>query len=248
MKRVIFFLGIIILWEVVYRANIWPDFMFPSLIKVSIATIKGIADGTYSIAFLYSIKRLLIGYIIALTSGLAIGIAISKSKTLDDTFGMLILSLQSVPSVVWLPLALLWFSMGETAIIFVVVIGGIWNMTINTISGIRNVDPVLIKSGRNLGYKGIRLFTHIVLPASVPHLITGARLAWAFCWRALMSAEILGTGKGLGQILMWGRDMGNMQTVLSIMIIIALTGMITDNFIFKKIEFNIYKKWGQITV
>jgi len=219
--------------------------MFPSPFKVGEATIEGIIDGTYSIAFLYSLRRLIMGYFIAIIMGLLIGIAISRNKTLDETFGMLILSLQSVPSVVWLPLALLWFKMGEASIIFVVVIGGLWNMIINSVSGIRSVDPVLIKCGRNLGYKGIRLFTHIILPASVPHLITGARLAWAFCWRALMAAEILGTGKGLGQILMWGRDMGNMQTVLSIMIIIAFTGMITDNMIFKRIEAKIYRRWGK---
>lgn len=248
MKRAVFLGSIIILWEGVYRWGIWPEFMFPSLISVVRSTMKGIIDGTYSIAFFYSFKRLLIGYIIALISGLIIGISITRSKTLDETFGMLILSLQSVPSVVWLPMALLWFKMGEASIIFVVVIGGVWNMIINCISGIKSVDPLLIKSGRNLGYKGIRLFTHIVLPASIPHLITGARLAWAFCWRALMAAEILGTGKGLGQILMWGRDMGNMQTVMSIMIIIAFTGLITDNMIFKKIESKVYKRWGQITV
>lgn len=222
--------------------------MFPSPLKVASATYKGVANGTYSLAFFYSFKRLLIGYVIALTSGLFFGMAIAENKTLEETFGMLILALQSVPSVVWLPLALLWFKMGEASIIFVVVIGGIWNMISSTVTGIRNVDPLLIKSGRNLGCKGIGLFTRVIFPAAVPHLITGARLAWAFCWRALMAAEILGTGKGLGQILMWGREMGNMQTVLSVMIIIALTGMLTDNLIFRKIELTVYRRWGHIAI
>jgi len=127
------------------------------------------------------------------------------------------------------------------------VIGGIWNMIINTTAGIRNVDPVLIKCGKNLGYTGIRMFTRIVLPASIPQVITGMRLAWAFCWRALMAAEILGTGKGLGQILMWGRDMGNMETVLSIMVLIALTGIITDNLVFRKAEIKVFTRWGRMT-
>ena len=247
MKKIIFLISIIILWEGVYRLGLWPSFMFPSAIDVVKSTYKGIVDGTYSIAFLYSFKRLLIGFGISLAAGLSFGVIISRSKTLDDTLGMLILALQSVPSVVWLPLALLWFRMGETSIIFVVVIGGIWNVVMNTVSGIRSVDPLLIKSGRNLGYKGISLFAHVIFPASIPSLITGARLAWAFCWRALMAAEILGTGKGLGQILMWGRDMGNMRTVMSVMIIIALSGMLTDNLIFKKVEMRVYKKWGQLT-
>lgn len=220
--------------------------MFPSPFRVIAATAEGILNGTYSIAFLYSLKRLVTGYVIAVAAGLFLGVVIARNRWLDETFGMLILSMQSVPSVVWLPLALLWFRMGEASIIFVVVIGGIWNMIMNTISGIRNVDPLLIKSGRNLGFKKTKLFTHIILPASVPQLITGARLSWAFCWRALMAAEILGTGKGLGQILMWGRDMGNMQTVLSVMLIIAMTGMVTDYSVFQKIELKIHKRWGKV--
>ncbi len=234
----------IILWEVVYRLQIWPEFMFPSPFDVFKTLKDGFLDGTYSIALLFSIKRLLIGYFIAVILGTIVGIILVTNKTLDDTFGTLILSFQSVPSVVWLPLALLWFKMGEQAIIFVVVIGGIWNMIINSSTGIKNVDPVLIRCGKNLGYKGISLFTNIILPASIPYIITGMRLAWAFCWRALMAAEILGTGRGLGQILMWGRDMGNMTTVLSVMIIIALTGLITDNLVFKKAENRVFEKWG----
>ncbi len=237
-------MSLIILWEGVYRLQLWPSFMFPSPFTVFKSLWNGIIDGTYSIALLYSLKRLLLGYITAIIMGIIVGILLATNKTLDETFGLLILSFQSVPSIVWLPLALLWFKMGEPAIIFVVIIGGLWNMIISTSSGVRNVAPELIRCGRNLGYKGGSLFAKVILPGSIPHIITGMRLAWAFCWRALMSAEILGTGKGLGQILMWGRDMGNMTTVLSIMIIIAFTGLITDNFIFKKIETIIYKRWG----
>lgn len=231
----------------VYKLEIWPDFMFPSPVMVFNTLKNGLVDGTYSTALIYSLKRLLIGYFIAIILGIGIGILLTVSKTIDETFGALILSFQSVPSVVWLPLALLWFKMGEGAIIFVVVIGGIWNMIINSSTGIRNVDPQLIRCGKNLGYKGLNLFRRIIIPASIPQIITGMRLAWAFCWRALMAAEILGTGNGLGQILMWGRDMGNMSTVISIMLIIAFTGLITDNLIFKRIENVIYRKWGLLT-
>lgn len=243
----IFFAIVITLWEGVYRLGIWPDFMFPSPYMVSNTLKEGLVEGTYLVALMSSLRRLLIGYVIAVLLGIGIGILLTVSKTIDETFGVLILSFQSVPSVVWLPLAMLWFSMGETAIIFVVVIGGIWNMILNSATGIRNVDPGLIKCGKNLGYKGLNLFRKIIIPASIPQIITGMRLAWAFCWRGLMAAEILGTGQGLGQILMWGRDMGNMSTVLSIMFMIAFTGLLTDNLIFKKVENKVYKRWGLLT-
>lgn len=195
-------------------------------------------------AIFNSFRRLLIGYGISIVLGVSAGIMLAINKTADEVLGLLIISMQSVPSVVWLPLALLWFRLGEASIIFVIVLGGIWNMILNTVTGIKNVEPTLVRCGKNLGYKGIRLFSKVILPASLPHLITGMRLSWAFCWRALMAAEILGTGMGLGQILMWGRELGNMETVLSVMIIIAFTGLITDNLIFKRIEDNVYRKWG----
>lgn len=230
----------------VYRIGIWPRYMFPSPMGVYETLFRGFTTGNYLVALTFSFRRLIIGYVIAVTLGIILGIITISNKTINETFGTLILSFQSVPSVVWLPLALLWFKMGETSIIFVVVIGGLWNMIMSTSSGIQSVDPLLIKCGQNLGYKGPKMFTKIILPASVPHIITGMRMAWAFCWRALMAAEIIGTGHGLGQILMWGRDMGNMETVLAIMFIIAITGLITDNLIFKKIERKVFERWGLI--
>ena len=232
------------LWEGVYRLGIWPKFMFPSPLNVAETIVDGVVKGTYTIALLNSLQRLLIGYVIALALGIGIGALMVASKTVDETLGFLIIAFQSVPSVVWLPLVLLWFKTGETAIIFVVILGGIWNMIISSNTGLKNVDRDLIKCGKNLGYKGWGLFSKIMIPASVPHIITGMRLAWAFCWRALMAAEILGTGKGLGQTLMWGKEMGNMSTVLAVMFIIGVTGLITDNLIFKKIETRVYNKWG----
>lgn len=232
------------LWEGVYRLGIWPKFMFPSPLNVAETIVDGVVKGTYTIALLNSLQRLLIGYVIALALGIGIGALMVASKTVDETLGFLIIAFQSVPSVVWLPLVLLWSKTGETAIIFVVILGGIWNMIISSNTGLKNVDRDLIKCGKNLGYKGWGLFSKIMIPASIPHIITGMRLAWAFCWRALMAAEILGTGKGLGQTLMWGKEMGNMSTVLAVMFIIGVTGLITDNLIFKKIETRVYNKWG----
>lgn len=220
--------------------------MFPSPFQVFDTLLRGFTKGDYMIAILHSFRRLLTGYTISLGIGILLGIMIASYKLVDDTLGMLVISLQSVPSVVWLPLALLWFKLGEASIIFVVVLGGVWNMVISTATGIKNVDPILLRCGKNLGFRGIKLFTKVILPASIPHMITGMRLSWAFCWRALMAAEILGTGRGLGQILMWGRDMGNMKTVLAVMVIIAVTGLITDNMIFKQVELRVLKRWGAI--
>jgi len=244
LKRVLF-LGILIaIWEVIYKLQIWPPILFPSPLQVGETLYLGIIDGSFITSLGDSFKRLLIGYGFALIIGTLLGLIIASSKLMEDTLGSLVLALQSVPSIVWLPLAILWFGMGEAAIIFVVVLGGTWNMVINASTGIKNVRPLLLKAAKTMGITGHNLFFKVTIPAAIPHLITGMRLSWAFCWRALMAGELLGSGNGLGQILMWGREMGNMSMVISIMIIIATLGSLTDGIIFKPLENKVLERWG----
>ncbi len=218
--------------------------MFPSPIDVAQTLIKGFQDGSFIIALKASFQRLLIGYGLAILIGILLGVSIAKSKIINETVGMLVIGLQSVPSIVWLPLALLWFGMSETAIVFIVTLGGTWTMTTNMATGIRNVQPVLIRAARTMGASGWQLFVKVTLPASIPYLITGMRLAWAFAWRALMAGELIGSGSGLGQMLTFGRDVGNMSLVLSIMVIIAVIGTILDNLVFQRVERNVLTRWG----
>ncbi|ODS50850.1 MAG: nitrate/sulfonate/bicarbonate ABC transporter permease [Halanaerobium sp. 4-GBenrich] len=244
LPKTIFILLILAVWQFLFQLNIWPDFLFPSPRMVMITLIEGFKDRTFIFAITASFKRLLIGYSISLLFGLMLGVLIASFQLIEDTIGPFILALQSVPSVVWLPLALLWFSMGEKAIIFVVVLGGTWNMVINASTGIKNVQPVLIKAAKTMGVNKIHLFWKVILPAAVPHLITGMRLSWAFSWRALMAGELIGSGDGLGQILMWGRDMGNMSLVITVILLIGSIGYLTDNFLFKKAETIVLNRWG----
>ena len=244
LPKTIFILFILAVWQFLFQLNIWPDFLFPSPQMVTSTLIEGFRDGSFTSAITTSFRRLLIGYSISILFGITLGILIASFQLIEDTIGPFILALQSVPSVVWLPLALLWFSMGEKAIIFVVVLGGTWNMVINASTGIKNVQPVLIKAAKTMGVNKIQLFWKVILPAAVPHLITGMRLSWAFSWRALMAGELIGSGDGLGQILMWGRDMGKMSLVITVILLIGTIGYLTDNFLFKKAESVVLNRWG----
>ncbi|MEL1134659.1 ABC transporter permease [Desulfitobacterium sp. THU1] len=244
LRRIVFLGALIGIWEVIFKLGIWPPYMFPSPFTVAQTLMNGFQDGSFIIALKASFQRLLIGYGLAIGIGVLLGVSITKFKIINETVGMLVIGLQSVPSIVWLPLALLWFGMSETAIIFIVTLGGTWTMTTNTATGIRNVQPVLTRAARTMGASGWQLFVKVTLPASVPYLITGMRLAWAFAWRALMAGELIGSGSGLGQMLTFGRDVGNMSLVLSIMVIIAVIGMILDNLLFQRIERNVLTRWG----
>lgn len=110
-------------------------------------------------------------------------------------------------------------------------------------NGTKNVQPLLIRAARTMGYKGSELVWKVMIPASIPSALTGARLAWAFGWRALMAGELLGTG-GLGRTLMDAKDFYNMDLVISIIIIIAITGLIIEYLVFNKIEKRVLARWG----
>ncbi|WP_264738155.1 ABC transporter permease [Cytobacillus firmus] len=243
-KRIIFFAAIIAFWEIGSRLEFWHPLIFPSLSSVFSALFEGFQDKTLIYDLIASFKRLAVGLIISLIIGTLIGILLGKSKTADETLGAVILALQSVPSIVWLPIAIMWFGLNEKAVIFVTILGGTFVMALNMRTGIKNVSPLYIKAAQTMGANGIDLFTRVIFPASIPYVVTGSRLAWAFAWRALMAGELLSTGPGLGYTLRYASDFGRMDIVIGVMIIIGAIGMIVDQFIFQRIEKSVMKKWG----
>ncbi|TLS36751.1 ABC transporter permease [Pseudalkalibacillus caeni] len=243
-KRILFFVIVIGLWQLGSKAGLWSEILLPSPVSVFEALVTGIQDKTLIYDLIASFKRLIVGLAIALAIGTSLGILLAKSKTADDTIGSLVLAFQSVPSIVWLPLAIMWFGLGESAIIFVVILGGTFVMTLNVRVGIKNVSPLYIKAARTMGSSGLDLFIKVILPASVPYLVTGSRLAWAFAWRALMAGELLSTGPGLGYTLRYASDFGNMSLVIGVMVIIGVIGAVVDQLIFQRIEKSVIRRWG----
>ncbi|OKL37300.1 ABC transporter permease [Domibacillus mangrovi] len=243
-KQFIFFIVLVIAWEFIVRAGGWTPDVMPKPTDVWEAMKRGFVDKTLLYDLRASFTRLFIGLAISLALGTALGIILAKSKTADDTLGALILALQSVPSIVWLPLAIMWFGLNEKAVIFIVVLGGTLVMTINMRMGIKNVPPLYIRAAETMGSKGIDQFIRVILPASVPYAVTGMRLAWAFAWRALMAAEILSTGPGLGYTLKYASDFGDMSLVIAVMILIGVIGSIVDLIFFQRVERNVMKRWG----
>lgn len=243
-KRIIFFAALIVFWELGSRLELWHETILPSPLSVFESLAAGFSDMTLVYDLAASFRRLLIGLVVSLLIGTAVGILLARSKTADDTLGTMVLALQSVPSIVWLPLAMMWFGLGEGAIIFVVILGGTFVMILNVRTGIKNVNPLYIRAARTMGSSGIDLFMKVIIPASVPYLVTGARLAWAFAWRALMAGELLSAGPGLGYTLRYASDFGNMSLVIGVMIIIGVVGAVVDQLIFQRIEKSVLRRWG----
>ncbi len=167
-----------------------------------------------------------------------------RLKFLEEGIGGILLGLQSMGHAAWTPFAVLFFGSNEWAVIFIVQISAMIVVTQHTDSGIKFVPPQLINQARISGLRSWALFREVILPASIPSVITGIRLGWAFSWRGLVTAEILVSGMGVGHILMRAKDAKNMSYVLATMFLIALISIIVDNLIFKKLEDGVRRRWG----
>ncbi|MBP2033701.1 NitT/TauT family transport system permease protein [Clostridium algifaecis] len=224
--------------------GIWKAYTFPSPIDVAKTLIKLIGDNTLAVAVAISLKRLISGYFISLAIGLIVGLLIVKYKYIDENFSSLILGMQTLPSICWVPFAILWYGLNEKAILFVITIGSTFAIAIATESGIKNVNPLYVRAARTMGARGLKLYKNVVVPAAMPSIITGMKQGWSFAWRALMSAEMMSATKGLGQVLMVGRDLADISQVMAVMIVILVLGLVFDKLIFTKLEKNIRYKCG----
>jgi len=245
-----FFGGLIILWQLLYDARIWSPVLVPSPGSVATYLKDASADGTLLQSTVITIKRLLIGYLIGIIGGLPLGLLTARWGLLSDTVGTLSLGLQTLPSTCWIPLALLWFGQTEAAMLFVVVMGTLWSVGIATDTGVRNVPPIYRRAAMTMGSKNLHLWLKVILPASLPFVVSGMKQGWAFAWRSLMAAEIyvtILTGFGLGQPLHFGREQQAMEQVIGVMIIIVVIGLLADKIFFSPIEKFLYRRWGTST-
>jgi len=242
--RIIFFALLLGGWEALYRLELWPSYVFPAPSDVALALARGFADQTFVIGITSSLGRLVEGYLIALVVGLALGVLMAQVRPVKDTIGLLVLGLQSLPSICWLPLALLWFGLNESAILFVVVMGAVLSISQATEDGIRNTAPIYARAARNLGAKGWRLYTSVVLPSALPSIVSGMKLGWSFAWRSLMAGELLYTLPGLGNLLAMGRELNDMGQVLAVMLVIIALGLIGDRLLFGVLERRVRERWG----
>ncbi len=205
--------------------------------------VAGLRDGTLTIALLASMSRVLAGFSIGTILGIGLGALTAKSVWAEDTIGRLILSLQTIPSIAWLPFAMLWFGLNEKAILFVTALGAMLPVAISVESGIRQMPANLSRVARMMGMTPGQMFRYVTIPASVPALAVGMRNAWAFAWRSLLAAELLMATRGLGQVLMLGRELSEMDRVFAVMILIGVLGYVIDQGLFRRLEALVASRW-----
>jgi len=243
----LFFVLLIVVWQLIVWASIWSPVLLPSPLSVGEYLLGAARDGTLLQATVVTVRRLLVGYFIGIAIGLPLGLFTSRFRFMEDTVGVLGLGLQTLPSVCWVPLALLWFGQTESAMLFVVVMGTVWSVVIATDTGVHNIPPIFTRAARTMGSTGLHTWLKVILPASLPYLVSGMKQGWAFAWRSLMAAEIyvtILTGFGLGHLLHYGRELQAMDQVIGVMLVIVLIGLLTDKILFAPVERFLHHRWG----
>ena len=199
-------------------------------------------------AVLTSLQRGGLGFLLSVAIGTPIGLLLSRVNILRQAFGPIITGLQSMPSVAWVPAALLWFGISEGTIYFVILMGAVPSIVNGTISGIEQVPPLYTRVGHVLGARGLALARHVLLPAALPGYIGGLKQGWAFSWRSLMAAEIIVTtsslGFGLGQLLDQSRTLFDVPGVLGGIIAILVVGLAVDLLVFSPVERAVLRRRG----
>jgi len=249
LQILLFFVFGLAVWQALFMARIWSPVLVPSPLSVGRYLYEAAVDGTLWSAILVTMRRLMLGYLFGIALGLPIGLLIARFRFLGDTIGLLALGLQTLPSVCWVPLALLWFGQTEGAMFFVVVMGTLWSMIIATDNGVRNVPPIYARAARTMGSSGLHVWLRVMLPASLPFIVSGMKQGWAFAWRSLMAAEIYVTilsGFGLGNLLHYGRELNAMEQVIGIMLVIILIGLLADKILFSPWERFLHRRWGTV--
>lgn len=227
-----------------FEAGVFEPDVFPSPADVWDSLSSNLTgDSGLLAAALGSIIRLVFSLSVAIVVGTIVGLSMAASRAVQRSVGTLMTGLQALPSIAWLPLAILWFGFTERAVMFVVFVGGVPAVAIATAVSVRQVPPTLIRAGRTLGARGWRLQRTVVLPASVPGYWTGLQQAWAVAWRALLAAELIRTGaaRGLGHLL--DASLDDPAMILAVMMVIVVIGLAVD-YLFAVVDRRIRSRRG----
>lgn len=236
------------IWQAVVWSGWKDDYVLPGPDKVLPALVDLLGTGKFWTAVSITMRRAITGYALALVIGSLIGLAVARVRLLRIAVGSLITGLQTMPSIAWFPLAILLFGLTERAIMFVVILGAAPSIANGLIAGVDHVPPLMVRAGRMIGAKGVGLYRHVILPASLPTYVAGLKQGWAFAWRSLMAGELLvivANRPSIGDQLQFAREFSRSAQMLALMIVILVIGIVVDT-IFGRADVTIRRRWGLI--
>lgn len=222
---------LLVAWWAVTAAGIFTPVQLPSPAAVIEATVGLIQRGDLWAHIGISVQRVLIGFGIGAVLGMIFGAVLGLSRWADALLTPLLGALRAVPSLAWVPLLILWMQIGEDSKVTLIAIGAFFPVFTTLYAGLQHVDPHLVEAGRAFGYKGFRLFKTVQLPAVVPSIFSGLRLALAQAWLFLVAAELIASSMGLGFLLTDSQNNGRTDRLILAIILLAVLGKITDSLL-----------------
>ena len=235
------------IWQLVYWTGWKPSFVLPPPARVFGELGQLVTTDRFWTAVATTMRRAATGFAVALGVGTIIGLAVSQSNVLRRAVGSLITGLQSMPSIVWFPFAILLFGITETAIFAVVVLGAAPSIANGLISGVDHIPPLLLRAGRILGARGLTSWRHVVLPAALPSFVAGLKQGWAFAWRSLMAGELLviiANRPSIGVQLQFARELSDAPLLLAMMLVVLFIGIFVDSLVFGVLERRLRRNRG----
>ena len=234
-------------WQIVAWLKLKPSYVLPGPVPVLEKFWADLTSGVLLHATATTMQRAFVGYSISVVIGVVLGLAVARNKILRAAFGSMSTGLQTMPTIAWLPLAVLLFKLTEGAITFVVILGAAPAIANGVISGVDHIPPVLLRAGRVLGARGLNAYRFVILPAALPGLVAGLKQGWAFAWRSLMAGElivIIANKPSLGVRLQYARELSDAPALMAAMLGILIIGIIIDSLFFGVLERGIRRRWG----
>ena len=250
LRKALILLVIAAAWQI-YARNLNNPLLVPTFFSTLEALKDGFASGEIPEKVVNSVQLLLKGYTLGLALAMLFTGLAMMSRIGNDLLETLTSAFNPLPAIALLPLALIWFGLGDRSIIFVLVHSVLWAVALNTHSGFRSVSNTLRMVGRNYGLSGPRLIIKILIPAAFPSILTGLKIGWAFAWRTLIAAELVfgvSSGRGgLGWYIYEHKNMLDIPAVFAGLFTVILIGLIVENLIFRNVEAATVRRWGMQT-
>jgi NitT/TauT family transport system permease protein len=238
----------VVVWQIVWASAVLPEFRLPAPVDVWRQIWQLVRTGDILGLFWVSVHRAVIGFAISLAVAVPLGLAIANVRLVRRGIGPIVSGLQSLPSIAWVPAAILWFGINDIAIYWVVLLGAVPSIANGLVSGVDQVPPILPRVGKALGAGRLANVRHIVFPAALPGFLGGLKQGWAFSWRSLMAAELIATspdlGEGLGQYLHNGMLLSDISMVFTGIFLIFVVGVGIELLVFRPLENTVLRARG----
>jgi NitT/TauT family transport system permease protein len=233
------------IWEIVHLTG-WKHYVFQGPAAVLSELWHLVRNGQILAAVGVTMRRALTGYLVALLVGSIVGLLVARIPPLRAAIGSVITGLQTMPSIAWYPLAIILFTQGEAAIVFVMILGAAPSIANGIITGVDYTPPLLLRAGRTMGLRGVNLYRYLIVPASLPAFVAGLKQGWAFAWRSLMAGELVVSivgQPGLGVLLNTYQSQQDFADVASVIIVILILGVVVD-MLFSKADTALRRRRG----